>query len=202
MKKQFHNEEVIKREQARMQNRACRPHLYGKKITVPTRNGSMHAFIYNKENLHPGYLIVEDRYEGYQQGLRDCGIPFREEYVYQAKQSTEPDYIALGAEAAKYYEGLDETPKAVIAAIDALAIGCVQQFQKDGVCIPEQVNVIGFDNISLSSLIQPPLTTISQPIRLIGQKAAEIIIAKLDGREIEDKVVFPGNLILRATTDL
>ena len=42
-----------------MQNRACRPHLYGKKITVPTRNGSMHAFIYNKENLHPGYLIVE-----------------------------------------------------------------------------------------------------------------------------------------------
>ena len=62
-------------------------------------------------------------------------------------------------------------------------------------------NVIGFDNISLSSLIQPPLTTISQPIRLIGQKAAEIIIAKLDGREIEDKVVFPGNLILRATTD-
>ena len=59
MKKQFHNEEVIKREQARMQKRACRPHLYGKKITVPTRNGSMHAFIYNKENLHPGYLIVE-----------------------------------------------------------------------------------------------------------------------------------------------
>lgn len=166
-------------------------------------------YLYEKGRTTIGYIrnttdisVIEDRYEGYQQGLRDCGIPFREEYVYQAKQSTEPDYIALGAEAAKYYEGLDETPKAVIAAIDALAIGCVQQFQKDGVCIPEQVNVIGFDNISLSSLIQPPLTTISQPIRLIGQKAAEIIIAKLDGREIEDKVVFPGNLILRATTDL
>ena len=166
-------------------------------------------FLYEKGRTTIGYIrnttdisVIEDRYEGYLQGLRDCGIPFREEYVYQAKQSTEPDYIALGADAAKYYEGLDETPKAVIAAIDALAIGCVQQFQKDGVCIPEQVNVIGFDNISLSSLIQPPLTTISQPIRLIGQKAAEIIIAKLDGREIEDKVVFPGNLILRATTDL
>ena len=59
MKKQFHTEEVIKREQARMQKRACRPHLYGKKITVPTRNGSMHAFVYNSKNLHPGYLIVE-----------------------------------------------------------------------------------------------------------------------------------------------
>ena len=137
----------------------------------------------------------------YEKGRTTIGY-IREEYVYRAKQSTEPDYIALGADAAKYYEGLDATPKAVIAAIDALAIGCVQQFQKDGIGIPEQVNVIGFDNISLSSLIQPPLTTISQPIRLIGQKAAEIIIAKLDGREIEDKVVFPGNLILRATTDL
>ena len=166
-------------------------------------------FLYEKGRTTIGYIrnttdisVIEDRYEGYLQGLRDCGIPFREEYVYRAKQSTEPDYIALGADAAKYYEGLDATPKAVIAAIDALAIGCVQQFQKDGIGIPEQVNVIGFDNISLSSLIQPPLTTISQPIRLIGQKAAEIIIAKLDGREIEDKVVFPGNLILRATTDL
>ena len=59
MKKQFHTEEVIKREQARMQKRVCRPHLYGKKITVPTRNGSMHAFVYNSKNLHPGYLIVE-----------------------------------------------------------------------------------------------------------------------------------------------
>ncbi len=154
-------------------------------------------FLYEKGRTAIGYIrnttdisVIEDRYEGYLQGLRDCGIPFREEYVYRAKQSTEPDYIALGADAAKYYEGLDATPKAVIAAIDALAIGCVQQFQKDGIGIPEQVNVIGFDNISLSSLIQPPLTTISQPIRLIGQKAAEIIIAKLDGREIEDKVVF------------
>ena len=42
-----------------MQKRACRPHLYGKKIAVPTRNGSMHAFVYNSKNLHPGYLIIE-----------------------------------------------------------------------------------------------------------------------------------------------
>ena len=59
MKKQFHTEEVIRKEQARMQKRACRPHLYGKKISVPTRNGSMHALIYNQKNLHPGYRIVE-----------------------------------------------------------------------------------------------------------------------------------------------
>ena len=59
MKKQFHTEEVIRKEQARMQKRACRPHLYGKKISVPTRNGSIHALIYNQKNLHPGYLIVE-----------------------------------------------------------------------------------------------------------------------------------------------
>ncbi|MDO4276767.1 MAG: alpha/beta hydrolase fold domain-containing protein [Eubacteriales bacterium] len=50
---------TIQKEQARMRKRACRPQINGRKITVPTRNGSMSAFVYNKRNCRPGYLIVE-----------------------------------------------------------------------------------------------------------------------------------------------
>ena len=62
------------------------------------------------------------------------------------------------------------------------------------------MGVIGFDNISLSSLIEPALTTISQPIRKLGQTAAEIVIAKINGEEINDQVIFQGDLIVRETT--
>lgn len=165
-------------------------------------------YLYEKGRREIGYIrntsdisVIEDRYEGYLQGLRDCGLPYKEEYVYRVKQSREPDYIMLGKEAALYYESLPHRPQALIAAIDTLAIGCVQQFQRDGIRVPQDINMIGFDNIALSSLMQPPLTTISQPIRLMGQKAAEIVIAKIDGKEIEDQIVFDGNLILRETTD-
>jgi LacI family transcriptional regulator len=164
-------------------------------------------YLYEKGRRSIGYIrntsdisVIEDRFEGYLQGLKDCGIPYEEKYVYRVKQSLEPDYIMLGQEAARYYEKLETLPDAIIAAIDTLAIGCVQQLQKDGIRIPEDVGVIGFDNVALSSLIQPPLTTIGQPIRRMGQKAAEIIIAKLDGKDVVDKVVFDGNLILRETT--
>lgn len=59
MKKKYYSIHTIQKEQARMRKRACRSHLYGKRIAVPTRNGSMSALIYNEKNLHPGYLIVE-----------------------------------------------------------------------------------------------------------------------------------------------
>lgn len=165
-------------------------------------------YLYEKGRREIGYIrntsdisVIEDRFEGYLQGLRDCGIPFREEYVYRVKQNREPDYIELGQEAARYYESLEKPPRAVIAAIDALAIGCVQQLQRDGVHVPGDMSVIGFDNIALSALIQPPLTTISQPIRRIGQKAAEIVIAKIDGKDVEDKIIYDGDLIIRETTE-
>ena len=61
--------------------------------------------------------------------------------------------------------------------------------------------MIGYDNISLSELMEPPLTTIRQPIRKLGQTAAEIIIAKINGEQVADRVTYDGELVLRETTD-
>ncbi|MGL6199279.1 MAG: LacI family DNA-binding transcriptional regulator [Lachnospiraceae bacterium] len=155
------------------------------------------GYIRNIENIR----VTEERYQGYLKGMEDCGLAVNEKFICKLQPTEELDYIKRGRDSADYYASLDERPDALLAAIDMLAIGCVQQLRRHHIRVPEDINIIGFDNISLSELVEPTLTTIKQPIRELGQKAAEIIIAKINGREIEDRVVFNGELILRETTN-
>jgi len=66
--------------------------------------------------------------------------------------------------------------------------------------VPEELSLIGYDNIFLSGMSDPPLTTVAQPTRQMGQRAAEMLIAMLEGQSYESKVVFDGELIIRGTT--
>ncbi len=165
-------------------------------------------YLYDKGKRSFGYLrnsknisVTEERYLGFKQGLADCGLKFEEQFIYQAKAEKEPDYIKMGCEAAEYFAGLEKRPEAILSVIDTLAIGCIQQFKKLGIRVPQDINIVGFDNISLSALMVPSLTTISQPIRKIGQKAAEIIIARINGEKIEEQVSYEGELLIRESTD-
>jgi LacI family transcriptional regulator len=155
------------------------------------------GYVRNKEEIS----IIEDRYEGYLQGLKDCGLSYKEDYVYRFEQTGEPDYIKLGREAASYIAKQKDRPDALLTAIDMLAIGCVQQFKNEGIRIPQDMSIVGFDNVALCELIEPSLTTIGQPTRKLGQKAAEIVISKINGKDVDDLFVFDGELIVRGTTD-
>ncbi|WP_343249697.1 LacI family DNA-binding transcriptional regulator [Diplocloster hominis] len=171
-----------------------------------TRNAVHYLYELGKKKI--GYVrnavsisVTESRYQGYLQGLRDCGLPFYEEYAYRTQTEAEQDYIKAGAKAAHYYAGLKDRPDSVMTAIDLLGIGCLKEFRKLNIQVPRDINIIGYDNISLSELMEPSMTTIAQPTRLLGQRAAEILIRKLDQSPVEDRVVFEGTLIIRETTD-
>ncbi|MCU6733878.1 LacI family DNA-binding transcriptional regulator [Diplocloster agilis] len=155
------------------------------------------GYIRNTEDI----AVIEERYQGYLQGLKDCGLPVKQEFIYRIEHEHEPDYIRLGRRAAKHYLKLSRRPDAIMAAIDTIAIGCLLQLRREGVQIPEEINVVGYDNISLSELIEPSLTTIAQPIRKLGQKAGEIVIAKINGEEIDHQVMYDGELVIRDTTN-
>lgn len=164
-------------------------------------------YLYNQGHRKIGYIlnsedisVIQERYIGYLKGLEDCGLQADEKWVYRVRRENEPDYIKLGRDAARYYMSLSDRPDVIMAAIDMIGIGCIKELNALHVKIPEEMGVIGFDNISLSSLIEPALTTISQPIRKLGQTAAEIVIAKINGEEINDQVIFQGDLIVRETT--
>lgn len=179
-------------------------HVYTDGMTS-TRNAVHYLYEKGKHNI--GYVlnsedisIIEDRFYGYQQGLRDCGLTEHEEWIFRVQREHEPDYVKLGRDAARYYLSCEHRPDAILTAIDMIGIGCVKELQSAGVKIPQEISVIGFDNVFLSELIDPPLTTIGQPIRQMGQAAAELLIAMMENRECERTVVFDGTLIVRATT--
>ena len=180
------------------------PHVYTDGLPS-TKNAVQ--YLYGKGKKKIGYVmnsedisIIVDRFYGYLQGLEACGLKKNEKWVYRVRRENEPDYIKLGKDAAKYYLSLEDRPDAILTAIDMIGIGCVKGFQAAGIKIPEEMSVIGFDNVFLSELVDPPLTTIGQPIREMGQAAAEILISILEGKSCRNTVVFQGDLIVRGTT--
>lgn len=164
-------------------------------------------YLYNQGKRRLGYVlnsedisVIEDRFQGFVQGLKDCGLSLEEKWIYRVQRENEPDYVKLGQDAARYYASLSQRPDAILTAIDMIGIGCIKEFNSCGIKIPEEISIIGFDNISLGSLIDPPITTIGQPIRKMGQAAAEILFSQLENRPVQNKVVFDGKLIVRETT--
>lgn len=88
----------------------------------------------------------------------------------------------------------------VIAANDMVAIAVYKEFHKKGIRVPEDIQIIGFDNISLSSLVTPEITTIAQPIAQMGQTAVRMLTEYVAGTQGTRQRVFDVKLIKRDTT--
>ena len=88
----------------------------------------------------------------------------------------------------------------IIACNDVVAISIYKILHKKKIPVPEQVQLIGFDDISLSSLITPELTTIHQPIQAMSEKAVEVLLAQKEGKKTGERFVFPVSLRIRETT--
>ncbi|MFT7038908.1 MAG: LacI family repressor for deo operon, udp, cdd, tsx, nupC, and nupG [Paracoccaceae bacterium] len=103
-----------------------------------------------------------------------------------------------GAFAAARWMVLPDRPTAVFCASDEMAVGFMGALQHAGVGVPEQVSVIGFDNIEVAAHLTPALTTIRQPRSLIGMRAAELLIQMIDGNLLTGPTeIIPVELIRR-----
>lgn len=132
------------------------------------------------------------RYEGYRDVCKERGIPVR---------TVECDYsFNRGLEAAE--EILRKYPDVdgIVASNDMVAISVYKVLRREKIAVPEQVQIIGFDDIYLSTLISPELTTIIQPIKEIGTMAARLIIESGIQELKENTYVFPVSLVVRETT--
>ena len=95
---------------------------------------------------------------------------------------------------------LTETPTAVYAAGDNLAIGAMEALRDAGLKVPEDISIIGFDDIELAQFVYPPLTTIRQKTNLIGKEAAALLIKQIDNKEkINESIKVPVELIERSS---
>lgn len=90
---------------------------------------------------------------------------------------------------------------AVFASSDASAIGVMKAAESLGIHIPKDVLLVGYDGINIGTLLSPELTTVAQPISLMGERATELLIALIEGQKMTAKrVVFPPKLVVRNST--
>lgn len=114
--------------------------------------------------------VSDKRFAGYIRALEESGIPYREEYLFEDSVSYE-----WGVEAASKICSLPDV-SAVCCTADLIATGVLTGFHNAGVSVPNEMSVIGFDNLSISKMTYPALTTVNQNIFAKGARAAETVL--------------------------
>jgi DNA-binding LacI/PurR family transcriptional regulator len=139
------------------------------------------------------YQVSIDRLEGYKQALQDHKILFNPLLVIEKDFMMEAGY-----DTAFQLQQLKLDYDAIFAGNDLMALGVMKGLQEQGIKVPEDVAIVGYDDIEMAQLTNPALTTIHQSMRQIGMISAEKIIAMLNKQNVEDKqTIVPSNLIIR-----
>ena len=131
------------------------------------------------------------RYKGYSRGLIEAGIDEVPALVVPADNSEE-----IGYKAAQHLLNGDEEFDAIFTATDLLAIGAMRALQDAGKKIPEDVSVVGFDDMPLASHVTPALTTVQQNIAQAGEQLVRGIVGLIEGEPVESTLMAP-RLIVR-----
>jgi DNA-binding LacI/PurR family transcriptional regulator len=118
---------------------------------------------------------LEERLKGYKKSLEDMGLAFDEERIISVGHS-----IHQGAEG--LHELLRRRPQitAVFAASDVLAFGALHQAKAEGLSVPEDISIVGFDDIEFATFSDPPLTTVRVPGFDMGRNAVEELMDRID----------------------
>ncbi|MGH4051278.1 MAG: LacI family DNA-binding transcriptional regulator [Clostridium sp.] len=148
------------------------------------------AFVKGSENLE----ISTQRLEGYIDEMTNYGL-YDEKYIFEGDFNVEGGILAT-QKIINTFNNID----AIFYSNDMMALGGMKILLRNGYKIPKDISVVGFDNIQMSSVIEPELTTISQPIYIMGKKACNILIDVINGNIPDDKqIYYETNLIIRGT---
>lgn len=136
----------------------------------------------------------QDRLEGYRQAHLDHSLPLHKELVYNCGAYVE-NGLALGKQV---FSGEDR-PTAVFCFNDLVAIGVIDSVLALGLRVPDDVAVIGFDDIDFARFTRIPLTTVHVPVHEIGARAAELLIRQLDGNNTTygEKILLNAHFVKR-----
>jgi LacI family transcriptional regulator/LacI family repressor for deo operon, udp, cdd, tsx, nupC, and nupG len=175
---------------------------------VDDRKGAVLAVEHLLELGHRsiGYLGVDNRpkanrqrLEGYQEALAAANVSYSDAWVAIASgtDTSHEEDVAIGR--ALTPRLLDSGFTAIFCFNDMLAIGALLACRERGIAVPQEVSVVGFDDIKMADYVIPPLTTIHQPKFLLGSLATEMLLDLLNGRPVRNHVLSP-TLKLRAST--
>jgi DNA-binding LacI/PurR family transcriptional regulator len=144
--------------------------------------------------VDPGYPEFLERWNGYCHALRDAGIELDERLQVDADPSE-----AAGRKAVERLVARQADFDAVFAASDVAAIGVMHALQATGRRVPEDVAIVGFDDIPSASLSSPPLTTVTQDSRQAAEALVDAILSSVEGRAARNRVL-PVRLTVRESS--
>ena len=176
-------------------------------IRIDNRTGALMAI----EHLHklghkkvghiagpPGNILTKERLAGTRFAVKKFNLEFRDEWSFPGNFS-----IESGSMAAKSWLALADKPTGVFCASDQMALGFISEVSNHGFLVPEDVSVVGFDDIEIAGRFIPPLTTIRQPRSDIGTITARTILRQISGEEHPcppPQEILPVELIVRQST--
>ncbi|TMP63798.1 LacI family transcriptional regulator [Pseudoalteromonas sp. S1610] len=149
------------------------------------------AFIGDASDHSPEFFA---RFNGFKDALQQNGITLNERKIANAISTEESGYHATRSLIAN-----NITFNALFAASDLIAIGAIRALKEANINVPKDVAVIGFDNISIASYINPPLTTIEQNTTIAGQMLVENLLKLIRGEQVQSTLL-PPRLIARGSS--
>lgn len=142
-----------------------------------------------------GYQSDTERFAGYKEALEAAGILLRAEYVVYGDGKPE-----AGMRAMDQLLALSGPPTAVCCYNDMTALGAMRSIRMHGLRVPHDISVAGFDDLFVASYTEPPLTTVRQPMRRMGQLAMENLIKLMSGQESAVGIKVKPELVVREST--
>ena len=136
------------------------------------------------------------RFAGYRQVMQNYGLPFEENFVFESDLKLE-----TGRSLADDFCKLEKRPSAMVIVNDMTAIGFMDGCRNAGIRIPEDLSIVSFDNIAMASMYGIELTTISQRVDEMGEKAAHLMLKQLNDKDAKpERIIMEPTLIVRKTT--
>lgn len=170
-------------------------------VKVDNKNGTYQSTKLIIESGHKKILylsgplkndIAKERLEGHLKALDEKNIKYNDSDIVEGKYKYEWSY--------DFIKNIDEIKySAICCANDLMAIGVIHALREKEINVPQDISVVGFDDIQTAKLIDPSLTTVRQPAYDMGQKASEILINCLKDKDIKsiESVIFKPELIIR-----
>lgn len=141
------------------------------------------------------YTAALERLRGYREALAGAGVQVNDDLIIEAEFDARSGHAAMAALLAR-----DVPFDAVFVASDVVALGAIGALRQAGRRVPDDVSVVGFDDIPLAGYFDPPLTTVRLPAYELGQAAGRALLDRIAARTMPSRTLLPTELIVRDST--
>jgi LacI family transcriptional regulator len=146
---------------------------------------------------NPACYVYAERYEGYRQALKDHGMTAEKEYIFITRLDEDS-----GIRTVDRILGMKERPDAIFVANDTSAVSIIVSLKQVQIAVPEEIAIVGFNNVPVSRFVDPSLTTIDYPGSEMGEVAASTLLKMLrdPGSPMKKTIVLKHKLIIRKSS--